>query len=153
MRCPYCSHEETQVKDSRPSEDGAAIRRRRYCPKCHARFTTAERVHIRQLYVLKRNGRKVPYNREKLYRSLDIALRKRPVNAEMIENIVNKTTRHFESSGEADIKSDDIGAFVTEELLKLDQVAYIRYVSVYRDFTNTSDFEKVVERIKEVADE
>lgn len=152
MRCPYCSHEETQVKDSRPSEDGSTIRRRRFCSQCGARFTTAERVHIRQLNVVKRNGRKVPYNREKLYRSLEIALRKRPIESEKIETIVNQVTRHFESSGESDIHSKDIGHYVTEKLLALDKVAYIRYVSVYWDFKNPQDFQDVLGRIKAIAE-
>jgi transcriptional repressor NrdR len=149
MRCPYCGNEDTQVKDSRPSEEGGAIRRRRFCNQCDARFTTVERVHMRQLYVLKKNGNKVPYNREKLYKSLDIALRKRPVSIEDIDKLVNQTSFHFENLGEAEIKSDDIGVFVTDRLLKLDKIAYIRYVSVYRDFKDTSDFENVVLRMKQ----
>ena len=153
MRCPFCGNVDTQVKDSRPSEEGAAIRRRRHCPKCGARFTTAERLHMRQLYVVKRNGRKVPYNREKLYRSLEIALRKRPVEAEEIEKLVNNATRHFETSGDTDILSDNIGAYITELLLKTDKVAYIRYISVYKDFTNANDFEEIVDRMKEMAQE
>lgn len=149
MHCPYCGHEDTQVKDSRPCEEGMAIRRRRYCPNCEARFTTAERLHIRQLYVMKRNGRKVPYNREKLYKSLTIALRKRPVSNDEVEKIVNQATFHFESSGETEIHSDEIGKYITDKLLNLDKVGYIRYVSVYRDFDKMSDFEEVVSRMRE----
>lgn len=149
MRCPYCACDDTQVKDSRPSEEGSAIRRRRVCPNCGARFTTAERVHMRQLYVLKKNGHKVLYNREKLYRSLDIALRKRPVPTEDIEKLVNMATFHFENSGESEIKTSDIGFFISERLLKLDKVAYIRYASVYQDFTDASDFENIVQRLQQ----
>lgn len=152
MRCPYCGHEDTQVKDTRSSEEGHAIRRRRFCPNCQARFTTAERIHIRQLYVIKKNGKKVFFNRDKLFKSIEVALRKRPVSMDQIDNIVNITARHFESSGETDIKSEEIGAFVTSQLLALDQVGYIRYLSVYHDFTQSSDFQKVIDHIKEITD-
>ena len=142
MRCPFCQNEDTQVKDSRPSEDKAAIRRRRYCPACGARFTTFERVQLRELTVVKKNGRKVPFERNKLERSLDIALRKRPVDPEQVERMVNGIVRRLESMGESEVQSDVVGKLMMEGLESLDQVAYVRYASVYRNFREASDFEK-----------
>ncbi len=142
MRCPFCQNEDTQVKDSRPSEDKAAIRRRRYCPACGARFTTFERVQLRELTVVKKNGRKVPFERNKLERSLDIALRKRPVDPEQVERMVNGIVRRLESMGESEVQSDVVGRLLMEGLESLDQVAYVRYASVYRNFREASDFEK-----------
>ena len=142
MRCPFCQNEDTQVKDSRPSEDKAAIRRRRYCPACGARFTTFERVQLRELTVVKKNGRKVPFERSKLERSLDIALRKRPVDPEQVERMVNGIVRRLESMGESEVKTDVVGRLMMEGLESLDQVAYVRYASVYRNFREASDFEK-----------
>lgn len=142
MRCPFCQNEDTQVKDSRPSDDKAAIRRRRYCPACGARFTTFERVQLRELTVVKKTGRKVPFEREKLERSLDIALRKRPVDPEQVERMINGIVRRLESFGDSEIESEQVGRLVMEGLESLDQVAYVRYASVYRNFREASDFEK-----------
>ncbi|MBO6503757.1 MAG: transcriptional repressor NrdR [Kordiimonadaceae bacterium] len=142
MRCPFCQNEDTQVKDSRPSEDKAAIRRRRYCPACGARFTTFERVQLRELTIVKKSGRKVPFERDKLERSLDIALRKRPVDPEQVERMVNGIVRRLESMGESEIDSEHVGRLIMEGLESLDQVAYVRYASVYRNFREASDFEK-----------
>lgn len=149
MRCPFCSNEDTQVKDSRPSEDRTAIRRRRYCPGCQARFTTFERVQLRELTVLKKSGRRVPFDRDKLLRSLDISLRKRPVDPDQIERMVNGIVRRLESLGESDIQSDAIGRLVMEGLATLDDIAYVRYASVYRNFREVSDFEKFLGNISE----
>ncbi len=142
MRCPFCQNEDTQVKDSRPSEDKAAIRRRRYCPACGARFTTFERVQLRELTIVKKSGRKVPFERDKLERSLDIALRKRPVDPEQVERMVNGIVRRLESMGESEVQSEQVGRLIMEGLESLDQVAYVRYASVYRNFREASDFEK-----------
>ncbi len=142
MRCPFCQNEDTQVKDSRPTDDKSSIRRRRFCPACGARFTTFERVQLRELTVLKKTGRRVPFERAKLERSLDIALRKRPVEPERVERMINGIVRRLESMGESDIHSDQIGRLVMEGLQSLDQVAYVRYASVYRNFREASDFEK-----------
>ncbi|KQR73383.1 NrdR family transcriptional regulator [Rhizobium sp. Leaf384] len=144
MRCPFCGSEDSQVKDSRPAEDGAAIRRRRICPDCGGRFTTFERVQLRELMVLKKTGRKAPFDREKLMRSFDIALRKRPVERERIERAVSGIVRRLESSGESEIASEEIGLQVLEALKGLDDVAFVRYASVYRDFSHAEDFEKVM---------
>ncbi|MCA7119818.1 MAG: transcriptional regulator NrdR [Acidibrevibacterium sp.] len=141
MRCPFCGHEDTQVKDSRPSDDGAAIRRRRFCPACSQRFTTVERVQLRELTVIKADGRRVPFERDKLARSVRIALRKRPVQEERIERIVNGIVRQLEASGENDIASQQIGEAVMETLREVDEVAYVRFASVYRDFREAKDFE------------
>jgi len=141
MRCPFCGHEDTQVKDSRPTEDGSAIRRRRFCGNCGQRFTTIERVQLRELTVIKSDGRRVPFDREKLARSIRIALRKRPVQEERIERIVNSIVRQLESSGEADIPSKQIGELVMETLKEVDPVAYVRFASVYRNFREAKDFE------------
>ena len=142
MRCPFCGSEESQVKDSRPSEDGAAIRRRRFCPACEGRFTTFERVQLRELMVLKRSGRRIPFDRDKLDRSISIALRKRPVDPERVERMVSLIVRQCESLGETEIPSQVIGEMVMKALKSLDEVAYVRYASVYRDFRETSDFAK-----------
>lgn len=145
MRCPFCQNEDTQVKDSRPTEDGAAIRRRRQCDKCGSRFTTFERVQLRDLTVLKRSGRRAPFDRDKLARSVTIALRKRPIEPEQIEQMVSGIVRKLESQGEAEVASETIGEMVMEALAHLDPVAYVRYASVYRDFRDTSDFGDFIE--------
>ena len=142
MRCPFCGNLETQVKDSRPSEDGAAIRRRRSCSECGGRFTTFERVQLRDLMVVKRSGRRTPFDREKLERSISIALRKRPVEQDRVDRMVSGIVRQLESMGETDIPSDTVGGLVMDALKSLDVVAYVRYASVYRDFRETSDFAK-----------
>jgi transcriptional repressor NrdR len=147
MRCPYCGSEDSQVKDSRPAEDGAAIRRRRICPDCGGRFTTFERVQLRELMVLKKTGRKAPFDRDKLLRSFEIALRKRPVDRDRIERAVSGIVRRLESSGETEIPSEEIGLQVLEALKGLDDVAFVRYASVYRDFSHAEDFEKVIAEI------
>lgn len=148
MRCPYCQSEDTQVKDSRPAEDGAAIRRRRACPDCGGRFTTFERVQLRDLVVVKRSGRKVPFDRDKLMRSFDIALRKRNVEPDRVERAVTGIVRQLESSGESDIPSDEIGLLVMEALKSLDDVAYVRYASVYRNFREAKDFQDVLGELR-----
>lgn len=140
MRCPFCGHAESQVKDSRPSEDGAAIRRRRLCPECGGRFTTFERVQLRELTILKRSGRRTPFDREKLVRSVSIAMRKRPVDPERVEQMVNSIVRQLESMGETELGSHVVGELVMKHLKSLDDVAYVRYASVYRDFRETKDF-------------
>ena len=140
MRCPFCGHAESQVKDSRPSEDGAAIRRRRLCPECGGRFTTFERVQLRELTIVKRSGRRTPFDREKLMRSISIALRKRPVDPERVERMINAITRQLESMGETELPSSVVGELVMKALKQLDDVAYVRYASVYRDFRETEDF-------------
>ena len=140
MRCPFCGHLESQVKDSRPSEDGAAIRRRRLCPECGSRFTTFERVQLRELTILKRSGRRAPFDREKLVRSISIATRKRPVDPERVERLVNTIVRQLENMGETEIQSSVVGELVMKALKSLDEVAYVRYASVYRDFRQTEDF-------------
>lgn len=144
MRCPFCGHDDTQVKDSRPTDDSAAIRRRRFCPACGSRFTTFERVQLRELTVIKRNGKRVPFDREKLARSIITATRKRPVDGERIERIINAIVRRLESSGESEIPSEVIGAQVMDALATLDPVAYIRFASVYRNFREVKDFEDFV---------
>jgi transcriptional repressor NrdR len=144
MRCPYCGSLETQVKDSRPSEDSAAIRRRRICADCGQRFTTFERVQLRELTVVKRNGRRVPFDRDKLMRSVQVALRKRPVEPERVERMVSGIVRKLESLGENEIRSEQIGELVMEGLKQLDDVAYVRFASVYRNFREPKDFEKVL---------
>jgi transcriptional repressor NrdR len=140
MRCPFCGHAESQVKDSRPSEDGGAIRRRRMCPQCGGRFTTFERVQLRELTILKRSGRRAPFDREKLVRSVSVAIRKRPVDPERVERLVNSIVRQLESMGETEIGSSVVGELVMKALKALDDVAYVRYASVYRDFKQTGDF-------------
>ena len=140
MRCPFCGHPESQVKDSRPSEDGAAIRRRRLCPECEGRFTTFERVQLRELTIVKRSGRRTPFDRDKLARSISIALRKRPVEPERVERMISTITRQLESMGETELSSSVVGEMVMKQLKQIDDVAYVRYASVYRDFRETRDF-------------
>ena len=144
MRCPYCANNDTQVKDSRPAEDHAVIRRRRYCPDCGGRFTTFERVQLRELQVIKSSGRKVPFDRDKLMRSVQIALRKRPVDPERIERMVSGIVRRLESAGETEIDSKVIGLHVMEGLKVLDDVAYVRFASVYKNFREAKDFEELL---------
>jgi transcriptional repressor NrdR len=140
MRCPFCGSEESQVKDSRPSEDGAAIRRRRLCPECGGRFTTFERVQLRELTIVKRSGRRTPFERDKLARSIAIAIRKRPIEPERVERMISSITRQLESMGETELPSSTVGELVMQQLKALDDVAYVRYASVYRDFRETQDF-------------
>ena len=142
MRCPFCGHAESQVKDSRPSEDGAAIRRRRLCPECGGRFTTFERVQLRELTIVKRSGRRAPFDREKLVRSISVALRKRPVDPERFERMISGIVRQLESMGETELPSHVVGEMVMKALKSLDEVGYVRYASVYRDFRQTQDFAK-----------
>ena len=151
MRCPFCGHEDTQVKDSRPADDGAAIRRRRFCTSCSQRFTTVERVQLRDLTVLKNDGRRVPFDRDKLLRSISIALRKRPVPEDRIERVVNGIVRQLEASGENDIPSKQLGELVMETLRDVDAVAYVRFASVYRDFREARDFEDFLGSLDEPA--
>ena len=148
MRCPFCGNDETQVKDSRPTEDNSAIRRRRHCTACGARFTTFERVQLRELTVIKKSGRRVPFDRDKLERSISHALRKRPVEPERIDRMVNGIVRRLESTGESDIPSDLIGELVMEGLGAIDQVAYVRFASVYKNFHEAKDFERFVEDLE-----
>jgi transcriptional repressor NrdR len=147
MRCPYCGSSDTQVKDSRPTEDDSAIRRRRHCESCGGRFTTFERVQLRELMVKKRSGRTVPFDREKLTRSVELALRKRPVEPERVERMINGIVRQLESSGDAEVASEAIGELVMQGLKTLDGVAYVRFASVYRNFGEASDFEAVLGEI------
>jgi transcriptional repressor NrdR len=144
MRCPFCTQDDTQVKDSRPTDDGVAIRRRRFCPACGARFTTFERVQLRELTVTKKSGRRVPFDRDKLQRSIDIALRKRPVEPERVERMINGLVRRLESSGESEVPSALIGGMVMEALASIDAVAYVRFASVYRNFREAKDFEAII---------
>ena len=148
MRCPYCSSLDTQVKDSRPTEDASAIRRRRVCSDCGGRFTTFERVQLRELVVLKKSGRRVPFDRDKLMRSVEVALRKRPVEQDRIERMVNGIVRQLESQGEGEIPSVHVGELVMDGLKNLDDIAYVRFASVYRDFRDSSDFGVLVEELK-----
>jgi transcriptional repressor NrdR len=147
MRCPFCGNEDTQVKDSRPTEDNSAIRRRRQCTNCGARFTTFERVQLRELTVVKSNGKREAFDRDKLLRSMTIALRKRPVDAERVERVVNGIVRRLESSGESEIPSELIGQLIMDALAGLDQVAYVRFASVYRNFREARDFEEFIEKL------
>lgn len=144
MRCPFCGHDDTQVKDSRPTEDNTAIRRRRSCPNCGARFTTFERIQLRELTVLKKSGARSPFDRDKLARSVEIAVRKRPVEPERIDRVVASIVRRLESSGESEIRSETIGEMVMDALANLDPVAYVRFASVYRNFREAKDFEDFV---------
>ena len=144
MRCPYCGNPDTQVKDSRPSEDNTAIRRRRVCPDCGGRFTTFERVQLRELTVVKRSGKRVAFDRDKLMRSIQVALRKRAVDPDRVERLVNGIVRQLESTGEPDVTSEQIGHLVMEGLRGLDTVAYVRFASVYRNFREAKDFEAFV---------
>ncbi|TAK98999.1 MAG: transcriptional repressor NrdR [Rhodospirillaceae bacterium] len=149
MRCPYCANPDTQVKDSRPTEDNSAIRRRRFCSSCGARFTTFERVQLRELNVVKKNGQRIPFDRDKIARSILTACRKRPVDEERIERIVNSIQRRLESLGESEVQSSTIGEMVMEALQGLDKVAYVRFASVYKNFREVKDFENFVETISE----
>ena len=144
MRCPYCGGLDTQVKDSRPTEDNSSIRRRRACPDCGGRFTTFERVQLRELTVVKKNGRRAPFDRDKLQRSLDVALRKRDVAPERVERMINGVVRQLEAQGDTDIPTERIGELVMEGLKTLDQIAYVRFASVYRNFQEARDFHAIV---------
>jgi transcriptional repressor NrdR len=149
MRCPFCGNDDTQVKDSRPTEDNNAIRRRRQCTNCGARFTTFERVQLRELTVVKANGKRETFDRDKLLRSMTIALRKRPVEGERIERVVNSIVRRLESSGESEIPTALVGELIMDALASLDQVAYVRFASVYRNFREARDFEEFIEKLDE----
>lgn len=151
MRCPFCHHEDSQVKDSRPTEDGSSIRRRRQCPGCGARFTTFERVQLRDLTVVKKSGKKESFDREKLARSVIIACRKREIETDRIERLVSSVQRQLEALGENEVEAGQIGALVMEGLEKLDPVAYVRFASVYRDFREAQDFETFVGTLSGVA--
>ena len=153
MRCPFCSHEDSQVKDSRPTEDGSAIRRRRQCEDCGARFTTFERAQLRELTVTKTGGRREPFDRAKLERSLVLACRKRPVPPERIERLVSSIQRQLETSGDSEVTSTHIGEVAMEGLKALDPVAYIRFASVYKDFTEAKDFEELAGTVRTAAKE
>ena len=144
MRCPFCGADDTQVKDSRPTDDRSAIRRRRFCPNCAARFTTFERVQLRELTVIKKDGQREAFDRDKLAKSIYTALRKRPVETEKVERVINSLVRQLESAGETEIPTDYIGGLVMEALATLDQVAYVRFASVYRNFREAKDFEAVL---------
>lgn len=148
MRCPFCGNEDTQVKDSRPADDGASIRRRRSCPACGNRFTTFERVQLRDLIVIKSDGRRVPFDRDKLARSVRIALRKRPFDEERIERIVNGIQRRLEVEADSEVTSRRIGDVVLDTLRDVDEVAYVRFASVYRNFREAKDFRAFLERIE-----
>ncbi len=151
MKCPFCGCDDTQVKDSRDADDNTAIRRRRECPECGSRFTTFERVQLRELVVIKKDGEKTKFDRDKLARSIEIAVRKRPVTPERVEKIVNSIQRRLETSGETEIPSQTIGEYVMEALSTLDHIAYIRFASVYRDFREVKDFEEFVDTIDRLA--
>lgn len=152
MRCPFCGTDETQVKDSRPTEDSSAIRRRRQCSNCGARFTTFERVQLRELTVIKSTGQREPFDREKLKRSMMIALQKRPVDSERVERVVNGIQRRLESSGETEIPTKVVGELVMDALANLDKVAYVRFASVYRNFREARDFEEFVGKLATMTD-
>lgn len=152
MRCPFCGNTETQVKDSRPAEDHIAIRRRRSCPACGGRFTTYERVQLRDLVVIKKNGRREDFDRDKLARSIRIALQKRPVEPERVEQMISGIVRRLESTGDTDIPSDTIGAIVMESLARIDTVAYVRFASVYKNFQAADDFEEFVHELRPPAE-
>jgi transcriptional repressor NrdR len=147
MRCPFCLHDDSQVKDSRPTEDGAAIRRRRQCPACAARFTTFERVQLRELVVVKKTGEREGLDRDKLARSVSLACRKRPIDAERVERLVSGVIRRLESGGETEVGTKDIGQMIMDALRTLDQVAYIRYASVYKDFREARDFRRAIDAL------
>ena len=144
MRCPFCGNDDTQVKDSRPTEDNATIRRRRYCPSCGSRFTTFERVQLRELTVVKKGGEKAPFDRDKVMRSLKVALRKSPINDEKIERVVNGIQRRLETLGETEIPTKVVGEMIMDNLRDLDTIAYVRFASVYRNFRETKDFEEFI---------
>lgn len=147
MRCPFCGHDDTQVKDSRPTDDNTSIRRRRFCPGCGARFTTFERVHIRDLLIIKKDGSRVPFDRDKLTRSIAIAVRKRPISFEQVERMVSSIHNQLVQSGESDIPTSHVGELVMDALANLDQVAYVRFASVYRNFHEAKDFEEFVGKL------
>ncbi|HJO14121.1 MAG: transcriptional repressor NrdR [Pelagibacteraceae bacterium] len=149
MRCPFCSHEDSQVKDSRHTEDNTAIRRRRICDQCGSRFTTFERIQLRDLIVIKSNGQKETFDRDKMFRSLSLALRKRKVEQDKIEKIVSAIARRLENSGETEIKTSIIGEYIMEALSNLDQVAYVRFASVYKNFREVKDFEDFLDNLEE----
>ena len=144
MKCPFCGNEDTQLKDSRSTEDNSAIRRRRFCSACGARFTTFERIQLRELTVIKKSGKKVPFDRDKLERSVQIALRKRPVESERVDRMISGIVRRVESLGEAEIASDVVGEIVMEGLQSIDPVAYVRFASVYKNFREAKDFEEFI---------
>ena len=148
MRCPFCGNIETQVKDSRPSEDHVSIRRRRSCPACAGRFTTYERVQLRDLVVVKKNGRRETFDRDKLDRSVRVALQKRPVDPERIDQMITGTVRRLESLGETEVNSETIGKIIMEALARIDNVAYVRFASVYKNFQTTDDFEEFVAELR-----
>jgi transcriptional repressor NrdR len=150
LRCPFCGHEDSQVKDSRPTEDGAAIRRRRQCEGCAARFTTFERIQLRELFVLKSDDRREPFDREKLMRSISVATRKRPIDPVRVEKLVSGIQRQLETGGDPEVRADQIGQMVMEGLKGLDSVAYIRFASVYKDFTEAKDFEEFAGSVSEI---
>lgn len=150
MRCPFCSLEETQVKDSRPTEDGTSIRRRRACPDCGGRFTTFERIQLRDLMVVKSGDRRQPFDRDKIIRSMAIALRKRPVTSEQIDKAANAIVRQLETGGENEVTSSHIGELVMQALIQLDRVGFIRYASVYKDFSQPKDFEQFIDELNEL---
>ncbi|MAT22467.1 MAG: transcriptional regulator NrdR [Rhodobiaceae bacterium] len=151
MRCPYCSNKETQVRDSRPSEDNSTIRRRRVCPGCGGRFTTFERVQLRELYVLKRTGQKVVFDRDKLMRSVQVATRKRPVDIDKLEQMVSGIVRQLENRGDTIVSSELIGTLIMEGLRQIDDVSYVRFASVYKDFREAKDFEEFLEEISDTS--
>jgi transcriptional repressor NrdR len=153
LRCPFCGNEDSQVKDSRPTEDGAAIRRRRQCEACAARFTTFERIQLRELTVLKSEDKREPFERDKLVRSVSIAVRKRPITAAQVEKLVSGIQRQLETLGDSEIPSQHIGQLVMEGLKGLDPVAYIRFASVYKDFTEAKDFEEFAGNVTEAGKE
>lgn len=150
MRCPFCTGNNTQVKDSRPTEDDAAIRRRRECPDCEARFTTFERVQLREIIVMKNSGRREPFDRSKLMRSLKLCLQKRPVDADVIERVANDIVRQLEQSGESDVTTKEIGEKAMQALSQLDPVAYVRYASVYKDFREVKDYNDFLAGVEHV---
>ena len=149
MRCPFCSNEDSQVKDSSPTEDNTAIRRRRICDQCGSRFTTFERIQLRDLIVLKNNGQKEIFDRDKMFRAISLALRKRTVDQDKIEKIVNAIVRKLENSGETEIKSSLIGEYIMDALSHLDQVAYVRFASVYKNFREVKDFEEFLDNLED----
>lgn len=153
MRCPFCAHDDSQVKDSRPTEDGAAIRRRRQCEACGARFTTFERIQLRDIWVVKSEGRKEAFDRDKLGRSIDIACRKRQIDPSRLEKLISGIQRQLETSGDSEVPARAIGEMVMQGLKRLDSVAYIRFASVYKDFTDARDFEDFASTVKEVGSE
>lgn len=153
MRCPFCGDLESQVKDSRPSEDGSAIRRRRLCPSCTGRFTTFERIELREFNVLKNDGSSEPFDRDKLLRSMTIPLRKRPIDEPTLERVVNSIVRQLETTGETEITSKRIGSLVMRAFAELDKIAYIRYASVYKDFKEVDDFNNFIDEVAELKKE